>query len=89
MQVSGKHVMHWIGLDVGGANHKAADCDGIALTKSFPVWKEPERLTAVLGEILTAFPQCDAVAVTIQARIIEEIADVQNAVSITVQARVT
>ncbi|MCH7688057.1 MAG: H4MPT-linked C1 transfer pathway protein [Planctomycetes bacterium] len=61
--------MHWIGLDVGGANLKAADCDGIALTRSFPVWKEPERLTTVLGEILSAFPQCDAVAVTMTAEL--------------------
>ena len=61
--------MHWIGLDIGGANLKAADCDGIASTRSFPVWKEPERLAAVLGEILSAFPQCDAVAVTMTAEL--------------------
>ena len=61
--------MHWIGLDIGGANLKAADCDGVALTRSFPVWKEPERLTTVLGEIFSAFPQSDAVAVTITAEL--------------------
>jgi probable H4MPT-linked C1 transfer pathway protein len=69
MQVSGKHVMHWIGLDVGGANLKAANCEGIACSRSFPVWKEPERLTAVIGEILSEFPQCDAVAVTMTAEL--------------------
>jgi len=69
MQVSGKHVMHWIGLDIGGANLKAADCDGTALTRSFPLWKEPDRLTVVLGEMLSAFPQYDAMAVTMTAEL--------------------
>lgn len=56
--------MYVIGLDVGGANLKLADCDGRARAVSFPLWKTPERLADQLREQLTGFARPDLVAVT-------------------------
>jgi probable H4MPT-linked C1 transfer pathway protein len=53
-----------LGLDIGGANLKAAHADGAALSQSFPLWKHsaelPEALHALLGRVL----RFDALAVT-------------------------
>ncbi|MEX0716098.1 MAG: hydantoinase/oxoprolinase family protein [Planctomycetaceae bacterium] len=61
--------MRVIGLDIGGANVKAADGDGTALSRPFPLWKEPERLTSVLDEVLARFAPADALAVTMTAEL--------------------
>lgn len=62
-------VPHFIGLDIGGANLKAAHVDGVAVSRAFPVWKRPERLTAALVELLASFPTIDGVAVTMTAEL--------------------
>ncbi len=56
--------MRIIGLDIGGANLKAADNDGTADSQPFPLWKQPERLAAALRELLTRFAMPDRFAVT-------------------------
>lgn len=56
--------MSWIALDIGGANVKAADGRGWARSAPFPLWREPERLPAVLAELINAAPASDRVAVT-------------------------
>ena len=38
-----------LGLDIGGANLKAADSDGRAVTRPFAVWKQPERLREAIN----------------------------------------
>ena len=53
-----------IGLDIGGANLKAATASGEALTVPFELWRHPERLTAELGHVRRRWPELDAVAVT-------------------------
>ena len=53
-----------LGLDVGGANLKAAAADGRAVSVPFPLWKQPDRLPAVLAELAGRFPEADAFAVT-------------------------
>lgn len=53
-----------VGLDIGGANLKAADGRGRAAQRPFPLWKHPERLTAELRELLGPFGPIDRVAVT-------------------------
>lgn len=53
-----------LGLDIGGANLKAATSEGEACSVSFPLWKQPEKLTAALREILSRWPLADRVAVT-------------------------
>ncbi|MCA9021744.1 MAG: hypothetical protein KDA74_16455, partial [Planctomycetaceae bacterium] len=56
--------MYVIGLDIGGANLKAADSDGAARSMSFELWKTPELLQSALQELLTAFQRPDLIAVT-------------------------
>jgi probable H4MPT-linked C1 transfer pathway protein len=48
--------MHWLGLDVGGANLKLADGRGWAASRPFPLWRQPERLAAAIAELLPAAP---------------------------------
>ncbi len=56
--------MYVIGLDVGGANLKLADCDGRARAVPFALWKTPELLAETLQELLKDFARPDLVAVT-------------------------
>ncbi|QDS89747.1 Hydantoinase/oxoprolinase [Rosistilla ulvae] len=44
--------MRWIGIDVGGANIKAADTSGWTSAESFALWKYPERLADQLRQLL-------------------------------------
>jgi probable H4MPT-linked C1 transfer pathway protein len=52
-----------LGLDIGGANLKAATTDGRAVSVPFALWKHPERLTERLQTLARDFPAQD-VAVT-------------------------
>ncbi|MBI1901214.1 MAG: H4MPT-linked C1 transfer pathway protein [Planctomycetia bacterium] len=53
----------WLGLDIGGANLKAARPE-FALSRPFPLWKQPEGLAGALRELLRDSPAADALAVT-------------------------
>jgi probable H4MPT-linked C1 transfer pathway protein len=53
-----------LGLDVGGANVKAATADGRAWSEPFALWKHPDGLAAVLAETVARFPDAEALAVT-------------------------
>lgn len=63
--------MRAIGLDIGGANVKAADSFGRAITRPFAIWREPERLEEVLREVLDGFDddRVDVLAVTTTAEL--------------------
>lgn len=54
----------WLGLDIGGANLKAADGRGIARSVPFPLWKNPAGLAGALGDLIAASPAADRFAVT-------------------------
>ncbi|WP_339727343.1 hydantoinase/oxoprolinase family protein [uncultured Gimesia sp.] len=56
--------MYVIGLDIGGANLKSADCDGRANAVAFELWKTPELLAQAVQELLTVYQSPDLVAVT-------------------------
>lgn len=56
--------MRTVGLDIGGANLKAATNDGEAVDRPFPLWKEPKRLSSELKSLLASFPESDLAAVT-------------------------
>jgi (4-(4-[2-(gamma-L-glutamylamino)ethyl]phenoxymethyl)furan-2-yl)methanamine synthase len=58
-----------LGLDIGGANLKAADTTGRAVSHPFAVWKHPERLTAEIAALIGEFPQADAIALTMTAEL--------------------
>lgn len=51
-----------LGLDVGGANLKAADARGIARSTPFPLWKHPDGLADALAQLAAPF-QFDRLAV--------------------------
>jgi (4-(4-[2-(gamma-L-glutamylamino)ethyl]phenoxymethyl)furan-2-yl)methanamine synthase len=59
----------WIGLDVGGANIKAAHEDGLARTVPFEVWKRPDELSRAIAAAVAAFPPSDRAAVTMTAEL--------------------
>lgn len=58
-----------VGLDIGGANLKAAHAEGVALTRPFAVWKSPEKLAAEIGRLLMSFNKPDAIALTMTAEL--------------------
>jgi probable H4MPT-linked C1 transfer pathway protein len=53
-----------LGLDIGGANLKAATPDKRAVSVPFALWKQPDRLPASLAELVAKFPDADEFAVT-------------------------
>lgn len=61
--------MSILGLDIGGANIKAADQTGRAVSRAFAIWKHPERLADELATILREFPRTERVAVTMTAEL--------------------
>src|SRR5437773_11265665 len=53
-----------LGLDVGGANLKAAHSGGGARSRPFALWKSPAGLTDALRPLLRDWPPYDLLAVT-------------------------
>ena len=53
-----------LGLDIGGANLKAATVDKRAVSVPFALWKQPDKLPAALAELVAQFPDVDELAVT-------------------------
>jgi (4-(4-[2-(gamma-L-glutamylamino)ethyl]phenoxymethyl)furan-2-yl)methanamine synthase len=53
-----------LGLDIGGANLKAATADKRAISVPFPLWKQPDKLPAALAELVAKFPDAEELAVT-------------------------
>ncbi len=53
-----------LGLDIGGANIKAANAQGWATSVPFALWREPERLGEQLKHVLASSPRYTHVAVT-------------------------
>lgn len=56
--------MNWLALDIGGANLKAADGRGLALSRPFPLWKQPEGLPKALARLIAESPRADRLAIT-------------------------
>ena len=53
-----------LGLDIGGANLKAATADKRAVSVPFALWKQPDKLPHALAELVAKFPDADELAVT-------------------------
>jgi (4-(4-[2-(gamma-L-glutamylamino)ethyl]phenoxymethyl)furan-2-yl)methanamine synthase len=53
-----------LGLDIGGANLKAAHSRGGARTVPFALWKNPQGLSAALRALISLMPPHDLLAVT-------------------------
>lgn len=58
-----------IGLDIGGANLKACDSTGTAISKPFALYRNPERLSTELREIVGRLASPQAVVVTMTAEL--------------------
>ena len=56
--------MTLLGLDIGGANLKAADGNGFARTEPFALWKAPANLAGALQRLITRSPRAERLAVT-------------------------
>ncbi len=59
----------WLGLDVGGANIKAAHSAGPARSSAFELWKRPDDLGRELATLASTFPAYDRVAMTMTAEL--------------------
>jgi len=53
-----------VGLDIGGANLKAAHLSGPGWSLPFPLWRQPDQLAGALDELLCRLPSADELAVT-------------------------
>ncbi len=56
--------MNVLGLDIGGANLKAAHTDGRARSVPFALWKNPTALPDALRRLLGNMPPANVLAVT-------------------------
>jgi probable H4MPT-linked C1 transfer pathway protein len=56
--------MDVLGLDIGGANLKAAHARGGARLRPFALWKDPAGLPGALRDLLRGWPPFDRLAVT-------------------------
>jgi probable H4MPT-linked C1 transfer pathway protein len=56
--------MTWLGLDIGGANLKAADGHGWTRSVPFPLWRDPEGLSNALAALIELAPPAERLAVT-------------------------
>ena len=61
--------MQIVGLDIGGANLKAASADGQAASRPLEIWRQPDRLGEQLDRLLADLPAADALAVTMTAEL--------------------
>lgn len=56
--------MKVLAFDIGGANLKAANGQGYTDHRAFPLWKQPEKLTDALAEMIAAAPPAERIAIT-------------------------
>src|SRR5262249_30478065 len=61
--------MNWLGLDVGGANLKLADGRGWAVSRPFPLWRQPSGLAPAIAELLADAPPAARLAVTMTGEV--------------------
>jgi (4-(4-[2-(gamma-L-glutamylamino)ethyl]phenoxymethyl)furan-2-yl)methanamine synthase len=70
-----------LGLDIGGANIKAADSTGRSFSRPFPLWQSPEKLADHLNEAITSFPPANCFAVTMTGELADCFLDRADGVS--------
>lgn len=61
--------MNTLGLDIGGANIKAASSGGRSLSRPFAIWKHPEQLESHIASICREFPEASQLAVVMTAEL--------------------
>lgn len=83
-----------LGLDIGGANIKAATSQGEAVSVPFPLWKQPELLAPALSSQVERWPECQRILVTMTGELADcfptqqaGVTQILNAVAIAAQGR--
>ena len=61
--------MRVLGLDIGGANIKAATESANAVSLPFEIWRTPDRLVEILATVVERFPTAEMLAVTMTAEL--------------------
>ncbi|HWB09636.1 MAG TPA: hydantoinase/oxoprolinase family protein [Pirellulales bacterium] len=56
--------MAFLALDIGGANLKAADGNGFAVSTPFPLWQRPAELAAAVAAVIGRAPPSEKLVVT-------------------------
>jgi (4-(4-[2-(gamma-L-glutamylamino)ethyl]phenoxymethyl)furan-2-yl)methanamine synthase len=56
--------MNLLALDIGGANLKAADGRGYAVSLPFPLWQNPSELAGMIERLIREAPACERIAMT-------------------------
>lgn len=67
--------MKVLGLDIGGANLKAAHTLGRTRTISFPLWRRHRELEGVLAAMIAAMPPAEIVGLTMSGELCDCFAD--------------
>jgi probable H4MPT-linked C1 transfer pathway protein len=81
-----------LGWDVGGANLKAArigevgQCEPTVLERPFPLWREPDRLPAVLADTADRLGGAGAMAITMTAELADCFATKREGVAFVLDA---
>lgn len=79
--------MNVLGLDIGGANIKAADADGRTDSRAFAMWTECDRLADVLGQIpICRSTNADLIALTMTAELADCFATKADGVQFVISA---
>lgn len=79
--------MKVLGLDIGGANIKAADSTGNAVCVPFPLWKKPDRLAEFLDqEVVDRFADVTSIALTMTGELCDCFASKANGVAAIIEA---
>jgi (4-(4-[2-(gamma-L-glutamylamino)ethyl]phenoxymethyl)furan-2-yl)methanamine synthase len=82
-QIANKAVL---GLDIGGANLKAAHCAGFTRHVPFALWKNPKGLVDVVRAIVDASPPHDVLAVTMTGELCDCFASKRDGVGAVLDA---
>ena len=61
--------MNTLGLDIGGANLKAAHSNGAAWSLPFELWRQPDALADQLHQLTAGAPPFEQVAITMTAEL--------------------
>jgi probable H4MPT-linked C1 transfer pathway protein len=69
MDLSNAQRRGWVGLDIGGANIKAAHEGGQVRNIPFEVWKRPDELGQAISSVVSALPEAGRAAVTMTAEL--------------------
>ncbi|HWB00423.1 MAG TPA: hydantoinase/oxoprolinase family protein [Pirellulales bacterium] len=81
--------MSVLALDIGGANLKIADGGGFASSRSFALWRHPERLGSELSDLIAIAPPARRIVATMTGELADCFATKADGVRAIVEALLT